>query len=297
MKQDVQRTVAKLHSAVSIVKIDNKTDVFPHNHDYYEFAITVDDGFYHVVNGEKVDVSVGDVILIRPSDVHSLYPTRKTGHKCINVCIPIDLFEDVCAQLSSTLLDRITMMPSPVMFSVNKSSVKGLEQRYTFEKRYFPDPESWKIDSLNKYYTLRKCTAYEWIGRIVESGIVDGTIAYSTCIQKIVDLLSEPENLKLPVGTIIKKSYFSSSYISHQFKNQFGIKFEDYIAICRVKEAEKLLLTTDMSMEKISREVGWKSTSSFINKFKELYGMTPARFRREKLKGAGKSASEKSSKK
>lgn len=284
MKQGVQRTVAKLHSAISIVKIDNKTDVFLHDHDYYEFAITVDDGFYHIVNGEKVEVSSGDVILIRPNDVHSLHPTRETGHKCINICIPIGLFEDVCAQLSSSLLDRITLMPSPVKFSVNKSSVRGLEQRYTFEKRFFPDPESWKIDSLNKFYTLRKCTAYEWIGRIVESGIVDGSIVYSTCIQRIVDLLSEPDNLKLPVGTIIKKSYFSSSYISHQFKNQFGIKFEDYIAICRVKEAEKLLLTTDLSMEKISNEVGWKSTSSFINKFKELYGVTPAKFRRTKRK-------------
>ena len=284
MKQDVQRTVAKLHSAISIVKFDNKTDVFLHEHDYYEFAITVEDGFYHMVNGEKVDVCVGDVILIRPSDVHSLHPTRSTGHKCINVLIPIDLFDDVCDQLSSALLDRITMMPSPVMFSIPKSSVKGLEQRYSYDKRFFSDPEAWKIDSLNKFYTLRKCTAYEWIGRIVESGIVDGSIAYSTCIQKIVDLLSYPENLKLPVGTIIKKSYFSSSYISHQFKNQFGIKFEDYIAICRVKEAEKLLLNTDLSMDQISREVGWKSTSSFINKFKELYGITPAKFRRNKLK-------------
>ncbi|MBQ7653586.1 MAG: AraC family transcriptional regulator [Clostridia bacterium] len=284
MKQNVQRTVAKLHSAISIVKIDTRTDVFPHDHDYYEFAVTVEDGYYHVVNGERVDVTVGDVVLLRPSDIHSLHPTRPNGRKCINILIPIDLFEDVCDQLSSTLLDRITMMPAPVIFNMGKAGVKGLEQRYSFERKYFPDPESWKIDSLNKFYTIRKCTAYEWIGRIVESGIVDGSIAYSTCIQKIVDLLSDPENLKLPVGTIIKKSYFSSSYISHQFKNQFGIKFEDYIAICRVKEAEKLLLNTDMSMDKISREVGWKSTSSFINKFKELYGVTPAKFRRTKLK-------------
>lgn len=279
MKQNVQKIVAKLHSAVSIIVFDNSADVLSHNHDWYEFAITVEDGYYHILNGEKLEVSVGDVVLIRPQDVHSLHPTGN-NHKCINVIIPIDLFENVCDQLSSTLLASITEMNSPVVFKVSKSTIKGLEQRYLYDKKYLLNPDAWKIDSLNKFYTLRKCAAYEWIGRIIESGIVDDAISYSTCIQKIVDLLKDPENLKLPVGEIIKKSYFSSSYISHQFKNQFGIKFEDYIAICRIKEAEKMLLTTDYPMDKISREVGWKSTSSFINKFKELYGITPAKFRR-----------------
>ena len=280
MKQNVQKIVAKLHSAVSIIVFDNSADVLSHNHDWYEFAITVEDEYYHILNGEKLEVSVGDVVLIRPQDVHSLHPTGN-NHKCINIIIPIDLFENVCDQLSSTLLASITEMNSPVVFKVSKSTIKGLEQRYLYDKKYLLNPDAWKIDSLNKFYTLRKCAAYEWIGRIIESGIVDDAISYSTCIQKIVDLLKDPENLKLPVGEIIKKSYFSSSYISHQFKNQFGIKFEDYIAICRIKEAEKMLLTTDYPMDKISREVGWKSTSSFINKFKELYGITPAKFRRQ----------------
>lgn len=279
MKQNVQKIVAKLHSAVSIIVFDNKADVLSHNHDWYEFAITVEDDYYHILNGEKLEVSVGDVVLIRPQDVHSLHPTGN-NHKCINIIIPIDLFENVCDQLSSTLLASITEMNSPVVFKVSKSTIKGLEQRYLYDKKYLLNPDAWRIDSLNKFYTLRKCAAYEWIGRIIESGIVDDAISYSTCIQKIVDLLKDPENLKLPVGEIIKKSYFSSSYISHQFKNQFGIKFEDYIAICRIKESEKMLLTTDYPMDKISREVGWKSTSSFINKFKELYGITPAKFRR-----------------
>ena len=280
MKQEAQKTVAKIHPSVSIVRIDNTTDVVTHCHDCYEFSITVEDNYYHIVNGKKLDVTVGDIVLLRPQDVHSLHPTAETNHKCINILIPIDLFENVCFQLSSVLIDRILDHPGPIVFKVSKSTIKGMEQRYTSGECYLSNPNSWKIDSLNKFYTLRKCAASEWIGRLIESGVVDGEITYSTCVQKIVDLLSDPENLKLPVGSIIRMSYFSSSYISHQFKNQFGIKFEDYIALCRVKEAEKLLLTTDYPMDKISAEVGWKSTSSFINKFSEIYGVTPAKFRR-----------------
>ena len=90
MKQNAQRVVAKLHSAVSIVGVDTVTEIFPHKHSCYEFAVTVEDHFYHIVNGEKVDVTVGDVVMLRPSDVHSLHTTSESGHKLVNVFIPID---------------------------------------------------------------------------------------------------------------------------------------------------------------------------------------------------------------
>ena len=280
MKQDIHQTLNELMSAQGIVYFEALTNSMMHNHICYEFSITVDDGYYQIINGKRVDVKSGDVILLRPTDIHQLCLKEDSdaAHKAINILIPADLFEDVCNQLSSSLFDAISGFAMPIKFSVSKSTIKGLEQRYQSDL-YSPTNESWRIDKLNKFYIIRRCAAYEWIGRIIESGLVDNAVSYSTCIQKIVDLLSDPENLKLSVGAIIKKSFFSSSYISHQFKNQFGIKFEDYIAICRVKEAEKLLRTTNISIDQISKDIGWKSTSSFINKFKEVYGMTPAKFR------------------
>ncbi len=81
----------------------------------------------------------------------------------------------------------------------------------------------------------------------------------------------------------------SVSYISQFFKNACGSKLIDYYTNLRMERAKELM-KTDMGLREIMLEVGYFNMSSFIRRFKQLYGMTPGEYRhtlsdREKNQG------------
>ena len=73
----------------------------------------------------------------------------------------------------------------------------------------------------------------------------------------------------------------SYSYFSRNFKRIFGISFSEYSAAIRLREGERLLLTTDKDITEISYILGFGTTSHFIECFRKKYGLPPHKFRRE----------------
>ena len=56
------------------------------------------------------------------------------------------------------------------------------------------------------------------------------------------------------------------------------ISYKNYISI---QNAEKLLLTTDFSMEEISEKLGFHSSSYFRRTFRAFTGKSPREYRKE----------------
>jgi YesN/AraC family two-component response regulator len=58
----------------------------------------------------------------------------------------------------------------------------------------------------------------------------------------------------------------------------------NYLITRRVAEAKKLLLTTNATVEEISRQVGYENSNYFSMLFKKINGTSPGRFRQENKK-------------
>jgi len=69
------------------------------------------------------------------------------------------------------------------------------------------------------------------------------------------------------------------SYVSRLIKNHTGKSFTDFIADKRMSMAEHLLLTTDLKLDDITRQVGYQNAYYFIKVFRKYYGTTPTKFR------------------
>jgi len=76
-------------------------------------------------------------------------------------------------------------------------------------------------------------------------------------------------------------SYLSvtQSHLSREFYRQFGERPIDYLTRIRLKEAIKLLTTTDEGLEAISKKCGFSSANYFHKVFKKHIKMTPSEFR------------------
>lgn len=79
----------------------------------------------------------------------------------------------------------------------------------------------------------------------------------------------------------------SYSYFSRNFKRAFGMSFSAYLESVRLREGERLLLTTDREITDIAVAVGFGSTSYFIERFRVRYGLSPRVFRVQMRKQGG----------
>lgn len=79
----------------------------------------------------------------------------------------------------------------------------------------------------------------------------------------------------------------SVSYFSRLFKRAMKSGFSAYVNRVRLREAERLLLTTDKSVTEIALEVGFSTSSYFIDCFRRTHNTTPHRYRCL-LRGEGK---------
>ena len=71
----------------------------------------------------------------------------------------------------------------------------------------------------------------------------------------------------------------SPSYIGLVFRRVGGTSFLKYLTDLRVEETKRLLLTTDLTLREIGRQVGIENQNTLIRTFKKAVGVTPGQFR------------------
>lgn len=73
----------------------------------------------------------------------------------------------------------------------------------------------------------------------------------------------------------------SLSYLSLFFKEHYGETLLNYYTNLRMDKAKELLNATNMPLKDIAGTVGYSNISSFIRRFKQLYGVTPGIYREQ----------------
>ena len=70
-------------------------------------------------------------------------------------------------------------------------------------------------------------------------------------------------------------------YFSELFKKKTGVSLSSYICELRIHRAAELLVSTDANIEEIMHYVGYNDSKFFYKSFKNMFGMTPAQYRKK----------------
>jgi two-component system, response regulator YesN len=70
------------------------------------------------------------------------------------------------------------------------------------------------------------------------------------------------------------------SYFSVLFKEQANLNFSEYVTRRRIQRAKELVISTNLPINEIAEEVGYKTSKYFIKIFKEMEGITPSTYRK-----------------
>jgi YesN/AraC family two-component response regulator len=72
-------------------------------------------------------------------------------------------------------------------------------------------------------------------------------------------------------------------YFVKFFKRIMGLSFTEYVNFRKIKRAEQLLLTRDMSVTEIGDQIGMANMAHFYKMFKRFNGCSPKEFQRKML--------------
>ena len=84
---------------------------------------------------------------------------------------------------------------------------------------------------------------------------------------------------ELSLGRLSKQFGLTQNYLGSLFKKEYGLSLVDYIAGVRLQRAAYLLLSTNMKVKDIAKEVGYKHCSYFCKLFLSVYGKKPTEYR------------------
>jgi transcriptional regulator GlxA family with amidase domain len=99
-------------------------------------------------------------------------------------------------------------------------------------------------------------------------------------IQGAQQWLSTHFSVASPVEEMIKRSKLAERTFKRRFTAATGLAPIDYVQRLRVEDAKRRLERTDVSVEKISWQVGYEDAAFFRRLFKRTIGLTPGAYRK-----------------
>lgn len=87
-------------------------------------------------------------------------------------------------------------------------------------------------------------------------------------------------NTNISLAEIGEKFHMNPVYICQLFKKKMGVTLIYYINNLRIEKAKSLLLSTDLTAEQISEQVGIKNINYFFRLFKKSTGQTISQYRK-----------------
>ena len=86
---------------------------------------------------------------------------------------------------------------------------------------------------------------------------------------------------KVELEDVAKLVYITPKYLSRLFKDQTGVNFCDYKLSIKMKEAQKLLAKSNLSIEQIAYNLGYANVESFTRIFHQRTKKTPSQYRKQ----------------
>jgi transcriptional regulator GlxA family with amidase domain len=85
---------------------------------------------------------------------------------------------------------------------------------------------------------------------------------------------------RLMLSSLAERCGYTAEHFSRKFRALAGMNFTDYLSECRLSRARELLLATHRTVDSIIEECGFSSRGEFFRKFRQKFGETPLKFKK-----------------
>ena len=105
--------------------------------------------------------------------------------------------------------------------------------------------------------------------------------SFDKSIEAATAFIESKIDKQLSIQYISKNTGISKTTLYRIFSDNLGCTVKDYVNSRRIERSLPLLINTDMTMEEISRDVGFRSAAYYSKTFKKEKGLSPLRYKKE----------------
>jgi len=231
--------------------------------------------------GETFEMAEGDVVILGSMQLHS---DRNRGGPLEYIVLQFDL---------QSFFDQSTI---PYLQYFNETKVPLSAMNYIFREN--PEARSEVANCIRQLLdeALRKDAGYELaVNMLIKKLLLilirndsRGLLAGQDRVERIrlkpvIDYVERGIDRRIAVEDASRMANMSYSYFVKFFKRAMGMPFTEYVHFRKIKRAEQLLLTLDLSVSEVGRRIGMANMAHFHKTFKRFNGDSPKEFQRKML--------------
>ena len=266
------------------VWLAERNSTFPinwHHHPECELMLIQKGRLEVEVGSELYALSEGDVIVLGSSQLHR---DRSFGERLEYIILQFDL---------QTFFDQSTI---PYLQYFNETKVPLSAMNYIFRDN--ADARLQVAGCIREIYeeTLRKESGYELAVNLLIKRILLILIRSDTLglladqdrverirLKPVLDYVEDNIGERITVEEACRLINMSYYYFVKFFKKTMGLSFTEYVNFRKIKRAEQLLLTRDLSISEVGDQTGMPNMAHFYKMFKRFNHCSPKEFQRKML--------------
>ena len=265
--------------------IDRATVIEPHHtqqhyhyHNCYELYYLYSGERYYFIKDKTYHVTRGNLILIKDYDIHCTTNFAKHGYDRMLINFKKEFIDG--------FLDSVNDIDLFECFKKDIHIIRLDAQEQHFIEQLLRSMHNEYKNETTGYLTYLKTALIQLLtftnrhnDQLAESNTKYANSTHKT-ISEITGYINSNYTHKLSLSTISAQFFISPYYFSRTFKNVTGYSFIDYLNYVRIKEAQKLLRRTDLTIAEIAESVGYTSSTHFGRTFRKITGMSPLSYRK-----------------
>lgn len=252
-----------------------------HWHSEFEIVVIKKGAGLISVDFDKRAVTAGDIVLIRPGQLHSIEQDGSKEMEYENIILKPDLLisgeNDLCATkfivplMKGEIRCESFLLPPLPCYPEAAECINRIDK--LCEKR----PEGYQLAVKGLLFQLIFLLVSYRQKKSAEPA------RHAKSLEKIKTVLKYVEEHytdHITINDMASLTFYSKSHFMKFFKAYMGTGFIDYLNDYRLTIAERLLRTSDGSVLEIAEKSGFDNLSYFNRIFKRKYGQSPGRIRK-----------------
>lgn len=244
-----------------------------HRHDFYEFFLVTRGRLVHCVNGGQQVLSQGDLVFVRPGDVHHYEVDGDSDGQFINMAYSSRLIAALFAFLDDPKLQAGLVAPG-ISPCHTLSEMETAEFQLAYKRlNTILHKDKTLIGAEMKRILLNVVTRYLRSYSAVKDHSVPSWIGL------VYRQMTEKENFTAGVARMLEISGKSHEHLCREFRKHTGKTPTAFVNELRLNYARNLLAAGGDRVLDIAMEAGFENLSHFYHLFRKAYGISPAEMR------------------
>lgn len=250
-----------------------------HYHEYIELLYGLEGNAEVKIGEHQCTMHPGELVIVNAREAHAVAcPVGETKYYVIKF-LPKILYSQ--SNTLSVVRYLLPLWQKEVAFSPVFAAGDLLDSGMTARLEEIIRESAEKKEGYDLIVQANIMQLFVWMVRRLRpatevESVLPGSLL--SCLYRALEAVQQ-NSADITAEAAARECNLSYSYFCRSFKQAFGLSFSAYLESVRLREGERLLLTTDREITDVAQEVGFGSTSYFIERFRKKYGLSPRVFR------------------